>query len=779
MIYKVFLDGISIYDTSEELSLIKGTADQELNGAGSCEITIPYNHKYYDYPVKPMLTIVDIYENDTIIFTGRVTDIKTNWNREKTFSVEGALAYFNDSILRPDSTSWQDVQLKTFFTGLITKHNELVASYPEKQFVVGEVTVTGWSQNVTRSVDYVKTYDVIQEQCINTNGGYIYVEKKKIDEEYKNVINWVAEMPNTSTQPIQFAKNLLDINTDISGTDVITAVIPLGKDSNGDRVTIDSVHGSDEIVTDDSALLSQFGKLVEVVDFDDVASPMVLLEQGNQYLAAKNVDRLVIEADVAELAYLDPDMDVFNVGQKVHVKSVPHGIDADLTISKISYDLMKASKKITIGTLEKQDLSEITGSEASGSSSGSSGGGGGGGGGGGSVVTVRPNPEMEDGDEIAVITVNANAYTLKYDASSKADKDTTYTKAEVNTLLDDKADADSVYTKLETYNRTEIDGHLALKANADDVYEKSETYNQTEVDAALALKADAADVYDKDEVYSKSETYNKDEVDAALATKPDASTFYTKTAMDEILEENYYTKPYLYTKTEIDEKENVLNGKIDEAKYRASNYHNNNRFTVKSNSPNTYTKKKLLDIDFQMNYVSPLMFDFTVQMDVTADSYSIIDGKYKIFGDTYVKVTYYIDNQERDEHIERVVLDGPNELTLHYSLSAIDALVSHNFQIHLSVMNGQIDVAKYGTFGSISGTGFDDSGFSGVAVGEDNIVPFNFEGTFANFTETSSIEEVPVDNKPISEYVGPLNFTSIFKGFSESFEIEEGAPEND
>ena len=130
MIYKVFIDGINIYDTSEELSILSGTVEQELNGAGSCEITIPYNHKYYDL-AKPLTSVIDVYEGDEIIFFGRVITISTNWNREKKITAEGALTYFNDSIIRP--YEWPSTDLRGFFIDVIAKHNELVV--PEKRFV--------------------------------------------------------------------------------------------------------------------------------------------------------------------------------------------------------------------------------------------------------------------------------------------------------------------------------------------------------------------------------------------------------------------------------------------------------------------------------------------------------------------------------------------------------------------------------------------------------------------------------------------------------------------
>ena len=137
----------------------------------------------------------------------------------------------------------------------------------------------------------------------------------------------------------------------------------------------------------------------------------------------------------------------------------------------------------------------------------------------------------------------------------KADKATTYTKAETNNLLDEKADASKTYSKSET------DGLLSAKADA------STTYTKSEVDTKVDAKADSDEVYTKTETDTKlntkadaSNVYTKTETDTKLNTKADASSVYTKTQIDTKLNTkadssslaNYYTKSETYTKDEVD-----------------------------------------------------------------------------------------------------------------------------------------------------------------------------------------------------------------------------------
>ena len=409
MIYTVCIDGVSVHNLTEGNELIKGSGSMELNAAGSLEIVMPHNHIYYDLP-QLMTSEVEVFEDGESIWFGRITDIVIDWQNNKKITAEGGLAYLNDSVLRApwpltSSNQWTEVSAATFFSDIISAHNNCVPT--NRQFTVDHVDTEFVNTTVTRTVDYQKTFEVIQEQCVNALGGYIFVSKEHdetLDQDVRK-ISWYKELPWEGTQPAQFALNLLDLNQAFSGTELITAVIPLGDDGNGNRVTIDSVNEGQDYITSEAA--EQYGEITEVVEFNDVGDPSILLQQGQKYLDSKQIDPLTIECSVAELKYLNPEYNAFRLGQKIQVTSTPHVIDKELTISKMDFDITSADKKVTIGTLPNQTLSEITGS-STGSSSGEtiSGthSGGGGGGGGGSTVTVTPI--ITTGDAMGRISVN-------------------------------------------------------------------------------------------------------------------------------------------------------------------------------------------------------------------------------------------------------------------------------------------------------------------------------------------------------------------------------------
>ncbi|MBP5593884.1 MAG: phage tail protein, partial [Pseudobutyrivibrio sp.] len=367
IIYRVQLDGVDIFSPSKELGLLSTKLSLEINAAGTFTFTMPPCHTYYNAP-KVMLSIVEILENDVSLFYGRVIEIKTNWNNEKEITCEGALAFFNDSIQRP--RIWPPVGGTTtpesFLRDLIAVHNEQVSS--DKAITIGSIDSSFNLTQIARSVDYCNTFNAIKEQCLDTNGGYMYIKR----ENNANVLYWVTENENAS-QPVQFGLNLLDLNTDISVEDLVTAVLPLGRDDNNNYVTISTstVEVGDYPINGDyiydQDLVEKYGTLLEVVNFDDVIVPQQLYNSACDYLKSKklNFDGIVIDCSVAELRYLNSDYDAFNLGQLVHVSSTPHKtavtdveIDEDLMISRVEYNLNDASKSITIGNIPRQALSD-------------------------------------------------------------------------------------------------------------------------------------------------------------------------------------------------------------------------------------------------------------------------------------------------------------------------------------------------------------------------------------------------------------------------------------
>lgn len=217
--------------------------------------------------------------------------------------------------------------------------------------------------------------------CLGAEGGYFFFRK----ENGVNYIDWIKDLEDESIQPVKFGLNLVDISKHINGGDIKTSILPLGQEIDGERVTIISVNDGKDYL--DSEAVDTYGRILEVVEFDNIARPDELYDAASKWLSDQQFDPLTIKCNAAELNYLNNAYPAFKVGQLVRVTSGPHLIDKVLPLTTIDISMDSAVKQISIGTPEKREISEIYKNGDSYSSGGYSSSGGSGGGGGSSSYT--------------------------------------------------------------------------------------------------------------------------------------------------------------------------------------------------------------------------------------------------------------------------------------------------------------------------------------------------------------------------------------------------------
>ena len=182
MIYRIKMDNIDIYGTSEDMALLSPMLDIELNSAGSLEFALPDSHKYYDLP-QILKSDVEAYENNELIWYGRVLETSMEMNKNKTIYCEGALAYFNDSIQRP--VVFESTTVHAFFNYIIDAHNSQMQT-DNRMFTVGNITVD--DIEIYRELNYETTKEVIEKMCIGAEGGYLFFRK----EDGVNYVDWLS-----------------------------------------------------------------------------------------------------------------------------------------------------------------------------------------------------------------------------------------------------------------------------------------------------------------------------------------------------------------------------------------------------------------------------------------------------------------------------------------------------------------------------------------------------------------------------------------------------------
>lgn len=360
--YIVTCDGATLYDPRiDDLKITNTRLKLEVNKVGGFDFTIYPTHPLYG-SIQKLKSVIELYQDDILIFRGRVLSDEMGFYKNKDITCEGDLAFFNDTITRPYNFTGT---ISDFLTLIISGHNAQVEA--NKQFTLGTVTVTDPNNTIVRaSIDYAKTWDVINDKLLDILGGYITIRR----EGATNYIDYLVDSPYQSTQAIEFGTNLLDIIKETRADTIVTALIPLGakiEDAEGnetdERLTIASVNGGLDYVHDQAAV-DQYGWVFATETWDDVTVANNLLTKANARLAVLINLGVSVTLRAIDLSMIDTNIDELRVFEYIQVTSAPHGLDTMAMIDKIEIDLLDAKRNtVRLGFAydtftEKQALSD-------------------------------------------------------------------------------------------------------------------------------------------------------------------------------------------------------------------------------------------------------------------------------------------------------------------------------------------------------------------------------------------------------------------------------------
>lgn len=345
--YQVYADNSLIYDDRlNSLKIFNAKLTLEIGKSGLFEFTIYPSNPRYD-AVTPVKSIIQVLRNGKNIFSGRALSIKYGFYNEKQVSCEGELAFLLDSMIAPHTYSQN---FAGYFPYVIGKHNAQVETH--KRFTPGRVTVADYTPfYVVENLNYYSALDTLSKRLVGPSGGYLSVRREG-GGRYLDLLSVEADASNVSSQTIRLGKNLVDIKRDIDGSEVFTAIIPLGAKQDGTEIRIDIKNvnsGLDYIVNEEAR--AEYGLIFRQVVFDNITYPQTLKDTAERYLADNFAAIHNIEITAADLSGADTSLDSFAVGQWVRVQSPAHGISNQLfLIKKMAINLSNpADTKIEIG----------------------------------------------------------------------------------------------------------------------------------------------------------------------------------------------------------------------------------------------------------------------------------------------------------------------------------------------------------------------------------------------------------------------------------------------
>lgn len=355
-------------------SIVKG-----INTISSFTFSILRDNPTFSY-VYPYSSLIQVYNEKTkkYEFKGRVLKIKPSMSSNglisKTIICEDRLGFLQDSV-QPflEERYWEGDEnrsgLEEFIDHILENHNSQVDDY--KKIYRGIVNVKPFegSNNITKSLNYETTWDVIQKKLIDSFGGEIQL--REVDD--KLYLDYLIEIGEEKTTVIAIKKNMQSVDREIDPTSFITKLIPLGTklekketDATGnivttsteERLTIASVNnGSIFIETNE---INRLGSIVKTVVFDDVTDPNNLLRKGNEYLQESNKLLEKHTLKVLDLSLINKNIDEFEVGNYYPIKNNLIDINENLRIIKKTINILEPlSSTFDIGDSKKL-LSSLT-----------------------------------------------------------------------------------------------------------------------------------------------------------------------------------------------------------------------------------------------------------------------------------------------------------------------------------------------------------------------------------------------------------------------------------
>lgn len=355
---QIYADGVLTYDSRlEEYDLVRLPITTALNKGGTAEIVMPPNHPAYGAYTE-YRTIVQVVRDDVLLFRGRALYVADDFYRQRTVVCEGELCFFQDAISRPYLYQASPDEV---FASLVQTYNAQVEE--RKQFQVGTVTVTDPNDYIRMESESAETTLDTLNKLVNRCGGYIIFTTSTTGQR---VINWYETPGYRSNQTIDMdlGGNLLSFARNGANTNLATAVIPYGAkdESTGKRLTIESVNDGLDYIVDAEAEAIR-GRITATATWDDVTNPTNLLRKAQQYLAERRQVVTSLELTALDLSYIDKSIDSYRVGDIIHVRSKPHGVDEDFRLTERTEDLLNpAGSRITLG----KELTSLTGADVAG-----------------------------------------------------------------------------------------------------------------------------------------------------------------------------------------------------------------------------------------------------------------------------------------------------------------------------------------------------------------------------------------------------------------------------
>lgn len=338
--------GSVLHDPRTDVQISAGTLKEESGQSPTLSLTIQPTHPLWDSFTRDTVMLpnreVELVEFETgiVLFRGRVRAISMEFDGSKKLTCEGAMAYLNDTTVRPYKTYDTDeiecdinapAEANKLFEWFIEQHNAHVMNACEK-FRIGVNAGANYGKLQRGTGTGPATLKEMRDKLEKACGGWLRVRY----DATGSIIDWLPDTGAAeATQRVELGSNLLDLDTQVDGKDIYTAIVPVGKTGRGEderkvNVSAETAYVpfgfaiQDDAVVDMTAV-EKYGLIEKTMSYD-LDKPQALADKAVADLAVGKLDDS-IEVSAFDLHNLNEQTLPIDFLDRVFVKSGPHGIE--------------------------------------------------------------------------------------------------------------------------------------------------------------------------------------------------------------------------------------------------------------------------------------------------------------------------------------------------------------------------------------------------------------------------------------------------------------------
>jgi len=330
---------------------------KQLNKAGSFGFTVPKVNPLYS-AIYRLGTMIYVYVDQELIFQGRVLDVTIDTYCNKIVTCEGVLAFLNDIVIRPYMYK-TPCSLRDHLSVVMGYYNMYCDMTRGLQYKLSANGVPDFfMDSKVYAVQGITDYITVKE-LIDDIAGMDPAVAVSVNYDYGVPEMVFGNLPHTTLGDdsyIKLGKNVIDFSVENDADDIYTHIISVGADNI-------SVEDGDEhypTYHTDIATTYNYGRIDKVIRFDNATTKDDLVEVTGEFLehcGKIDIPKLVIGA--VDMKYFGVKTALIDIGTKVRIESIPHGIRAGFTgyvCTELSLDLENPDSSSY--TFEALDFSE-------------------------------------------------------------------------------------------------------------------------------------------------------------------------------------------------------------------------------------------------------------------------------------------------------------------------------------------------------------------------------------------------------------------------------------